>query len=80
MPTLTLACGHYDRVAALLDGTVGIEGCTIYPVPMESEDLFPRVVGRAEFDITEMSLSAPIAASRSRRTSRDGWSGSPSIR
>jgi 4,5-dihydroxyphthalate decarboxylase len=56
--TLTLACGRYDRVRGLLDQTIGIDGVNVVPVVMESEDLFPRVVGRAEFDISEMSLSS----------------------
>jgi 4,5-dihydroxyphthalate decarboxylase len=56
--TLTLACGRYDRTRGLLDGTTGIDGVNVVPVAMESEDLFPRVVGRADFDISEMSLSS----------------------
>jgi 4,5-dihydroxyphthalate decarboxylase len=56
--TVTLACTPYDRVRALLDGSVGIEGCTVVPDAMRSEDLFPRVVDRADFDISEMSLSS----------------------
>jgi 4,5-dihydroxyphthalate decarboxylase len=56
--TVTLACGTYDRVRALHDGSVGIAAATVVPVAIESEDLFPRVVSRADFDITEMSLSS----------------------
>ncbi len=56
--TVTLACGAYDRVRGLLDRTIGIDGCTVVPVIMEAEDLLPRVVGHADFDITEMSLSS----------------------
>jgi 4,5-dihydroxyphthalate decarboxylase len=56
--TLTLACGRYDRMRGLLDGTIGIDGVNVIPVAIESEDLFPRVVGRADFDISEMSLSS----------------------
>ena len=58
MLTVTLACGSYDRVRGLLDKTIGIEGCTVVPVAMEAEDLLPRVVERADFDISEMSLSS----------------------
>ena len=58
MLALTLACGLYDRVRPLMDGTIGVAGCSIFPVPMMSEDLFPRVVDRGDFDITEMSLSS----------------------
>jgi 4,5-dihydroxyphthalate decarboxylase len=56
--TVTLACGPYDRVRGVLDRTIGIAGCTVVPVVMEAEDLLPRVVGQADFDITEMSLSS----------------------
>jgi 4,5-dihydroxyphthalate decarboxylase len=56
--TVTLACGDYDRVRGLLNRTIGIDGCTVVPVVMEAEDLLPRVVGRADFDISEMSLSS----------------------
>jgi 4,5-dihydroxyphthalate decarboxylase len=55
---LTLACGPYDRVRGLLDKTIGIDGVDVVPVPMESEELFPRVVSTADFDISEMSLSS----------------------
>lgn len=55
---LTLACGAYDRVRGILDGSIGIAGVDLTPVPMESEALFPRVVSTADFDISEMSLSS----------------------
>ena len=58
MLQLTLACGPYDRVRGLLDKTIGIDGVDVVPVAMESEDLFPRVVSTADFDISEMSLSS----------------------
>jgi 4,5-dihydroxyphthalate decarboxylase len=58
--TLTLACGAYDRVAPLLDGRVGVAGARVIPVPMPSEQSFPRAVTRAEFDVTELSLSSQI--------------------
>lgn len=41
-----------------MDKSIGIEGYTVVPVAMDSEDLFPRVVDRADFDISEMSLSS----------------------
>jgi 4,5-dihydroxyphthalate decarboxylase len=56
--SLTLACGAYDRVRGLLDRSIGIDGVDLTPIPMESEDLFPRVVSTADFDISEMSLSS----------------------
>jgi len=58
--SLTLACGAYDRVRALLDGRVSVKGARILPVPMASEQSFPRAVTRAEFDVSELSLSSHL--------------------
>ncbi len=58
LPILTLACGAYDRVAALLDGQVTLPGVTLAPVRMPSEQSFPRAFSRAEFDVSELSLSS----------------------
>jgi 4,5-dihydroxyphthalate decarboxylase len=55
---LTVACWDYDRTRALLDGRVGVEGCRVIPVTIGPEDAFPRAVTRAEFDVTELSLSS----------------------
>jgi 4,5-dihydroxyphthalate decarboxylase len=59
-PTLTLACGAYDRVRPLLDGRVTVAGARIAALPLPSEQTFPRAVARAEFDVTELSLSSQI--------------------
>jgi 4,5-dihydroxyphthalate decarboxylase len=58
--TITLACGDYDRVRPLFDGRVVVEGARIVPVPLPSEQTFPRAVTRAEFDVTELSLSSQL--------------------
>jgi 4,5-dihydroxyphthalate decarboxylase len=55
---LTVACWDYDRTRALLDGRVGIDGCRVIPVTLSPEDAFPRAVSRAEFDVSELSLSS----------------------
>ena len=55
---LTVACWDYDRTRALLDGRVGIAGCRVIPVAIGPEDAFPRAVDRAEFDVSELSLSS----------------------
>jgi 4,5-dihydroxyphthalate decarboxylase len=55
---LTIACWDYDRTRALLDGRVGVEGCRVIPVTLSPEDAFPRAVSRAEFDVSELSLSS----------------------
>jgi 4,5-dihydroxyphthalate decarboxylase len=58
--TLTLACAPYDRVRPLFDGRVQLRGVQVAPVPLASEQSFPRAVTRAEFDVTELSLSSQI--------------------
>ena len=55
---LTLGCCDHDRTRALLDGRVGVPGCLIDPTPIPPEELFPRVVAEAPFDISEMSFSS----------------------
>lgn len=60
MLTLTLACGAYDRVRPLFDGRVQVGGARIVAVPLPSEQSFPRAVARAEFDVSELSLSSQL--------------------
>lgn len=60
MITLTVACGDYDRVRPLFDTRVTVPGARIVPVPLPSEQTFPRAVARAEFDVTELSLSSQL--------------------
>ena len=60
MLTLTLACGAYDRVRPIFDGRVAVEGARIVPVPLPSEQSFPRAVTRAEFDVSELSFASQM--------------------
>jgi 4,5-dihydroxyphthalate decarboxylase len=55
---LTVACADYDRTRPILDGRVGVEGCRVIPVAISPEDSFPRAVSRAEFDVSELSVSS----------------------
>ena len=55
---LSVACWDYDRTQPILDGRVGIEGCRVIPVTISPEDAFPRAVTRAEFDVSELSVSS----------------------
>ncbi|MEX2643019.1 MAG: ABC transporter substrate-binding protein [Acetobacterales bacterium] len=57
-PVVTVACWNYDRAAALLDGRVPVAGFRVAPVVLKSEQLFPRAFARAEFDVSELSLSS----------------------
>jgi 4,5-dihydroxyphthalate decarboxylase len=43
-----------------MDGRVTVTGATIAPVVLPSEQSFPRAVTRAEFDVTELSLSSQL--------------------
>ena len=55
---VSLACCDYDRCRALFDGRVAIEGCEVYPAPLEPEECFHRAFKYQEFDISELSLSS----------------------
>jgi 4,5-dihydroxyphthalate decarboxylase len=54
---VTLACGPYDRTAALADGRVTVEGVDLRYVHLEPEEIFYRMVSHGEFDAAELSLS-----------------------
>jgi 4,5-dihydroxyphthalate decarboxylase len=54
---ITLACERYDRVSALFDGRVRIEGCDVTFVPLKAEETFHRAFNGADFDVTEISSS-----------------------
>ena len=55
---ITIACGDYDRVAAIKDGRVKVEGCNVTFLPMEPEEVFFRAFRYAEFDVCELSFSS----------------------
>ena len=56
--SITIACGDYDRVAAIKDGRVKVEGCDVTFLPMEPEEVFFRAFRYAEFDVCELSFSS----------------------
>ena len=57
---ITVACGDYDRVRALREGTVGIAGCAVTYSAVEANALFIRNLKNQEFDVSEMSFSTYI--------------------
>lgn len=59
---LTVCTGDYDRVRALADGRVGIEGCDVNYLTMNPEQAFYRAWNNLEFDVTELSGSSYILA------------------
>jgi 4,5-dihydroxyphthalate decarboxylase len=60
MPKLrvTVACERYDRVQAIRDGDVQIEGCEVNFLELPPEELFFRAYRHREFDISEISMSS----------------------
>ena len=60
---ITLACGDYDRVAALKDGRLRPEGTELNFIPLGPEEIFFRMARYQEFDVSEMSLASYITAS-----------------
>ena len=63
---ITIACGDYDRVAAIKDGRVQVEGCEVTFIPLEPEEVFFRAFRYEEFDACELSFSSYMMV-----TSRD---------
>jgi 4,5-dihydroxyphthalate decarboxylase len=55
---LTLACGDYDRTAALARGDIRPEGVDLTYLTLPVEETFFRMTRHREFDAAEMSLSS----------------------
>lgn len=63
---LTVATWDYDRVRALTDGRVSIEGCDVNYLTMPVEECFERAYFHGEFEVAEIGFSPYlIALSRS---------------
>jgi 4,5-dihydroxyphthalate decarboxylase len=55
---VTLACGPYDRMEALYNGAIQIEGVDLVPrIIQRPLDIFSRMLKHEEFDVAEMSLT-----------------------
>lgn len=60
---LTIACGPYDRMAALADGRVSPEGIDVTYIAIKSgPEIFSRMIKGREFDVSEMSASTYLSA------------------
>jgi 4,5-dihydroxyphthalate decarboxylase len=59
---ISIATGDYDRVRAIKDGRVRVEGCTVRYLAPPLEELFIRALIGAEFDACEVSLSSYLIA------------------
>jgi 4,5-dihydroxyphthalate decarboxylase len=58
---ISIASGEYDRIRAIRDGTVTVEGCAVTYHVVEPNQLFVRNLKNQEFDVSEMSFSTYIA-------------------
>jgi 4,5-dihydroxyphthalate decarboxylase len=56
--SLTLACGDYDRTAALRTGAVRPDGVDLNVLTLAPEEMFYRMGRFREFDVSEFSLSS----------------------
>ncbi|MGF6367991.1 4,5-dihydroxyphthalate decarboxylase [Paraburkholderia sp. RAU6.4a] len=59
---ISVACKDYDRVRAIRDGRVGIEGCEVTFLDLKPEELFFRAYKSTEFDVCELSMSSYMLA------------------
>jgi len=67
--SISVACKNYDRVRAISDGRVGIEGCEVNFLDLKPEELFFRAYRNIEFDVCELSLSSyMLTLSRGEKT------------
>jgi 4,5-dihydroxyphthalate decarboxylase len=59
---LTFACGPYDRTDALRTGEVAVEGIDLNYLSIQApREIFDRMVGALEFDVSELSSSEFIS-------------------
>jgi 4,5-dihydroxyphthalate decarboxylase len=59
---ITIATWDYDRVRALTDGRVHVEGCDVNYLTMPVEECFERAYFHGEFDIAEIGFSPYLIA------------------
>jgi 4,5-dihydroxyphthalate decarboxylase len=55
---LTLACWDYDRTRPLIDGRVRPEGIDLKVEVLRPREMFPRMLERQEFHMSELSLAS----------------------
>jgi 4,5-dihydroxyphthalate decarboxylase len=59
---ITIATWDYDRVRALVDGRVQVEGCDVNYLTMPVEECFERAYFHGEFDVAEIGFSPYLIA------------------
>jgi 4,5-dihydroxyphthalate decarboxylase len=55
---LSLACCDAAPTRPLMDGRIGIEGCTLRPFRLPLDEILHRAYGGAEFDLVELGLGS----------------------
>ena len=59
---ITIATWDYDRVRAIIDGRVAVEGCDVNFIPLAPEECFHRTYLNREFDVAEIGFSPQLIA------------------
>jgi 4,5-dihydroxyphthalate decarboxylase len=59
---ITIATWDYDRVRALIDGRVQVEGCDVNYITMPVEECFERAFFYGEFEVAEIGFSPYLIA------------------
>jgi 4,5-dihydroxyphthalate decarboxylase len=59
---ITIATWDYDRVRALTDGRVQVEGCDVNYITMPVEECFERAFFHGEFEVAEIGFSPFLIA------------------
>jgi 4,5-dihydroxyphthalate decarboxylase len=59
---ITIATWDYDRVRALTDGRVQVEGCDVNYITMPVEECFERAFFHGEFEVAELGFSPFLIA------------------
>jgi 4,5-dihydroxyphthalate decarboxylase len=60
--SLCVATWDYDRVRALIDGRVEVEGCELTYLVLPPEECFQRAWSGAEFDVAELGFTSYLIA------------------
>jgi 4,5-dihydroxyphthalate decarboxylase len=61
-PSLTIATWDYDRVRAIADGRVTVEGCDVNFIALAPEECFHRAYFHQEFEVAEIGFSPFLIA------------------
>ena len=59
---ITISTWDYDRVRAIIDGRVPVEGCDVNYIPLPPEECFHRTYLNREFEVAEIGFSPYLIA------------------